>query len=146
NPRLTSTYTVSPTLLNEATFGFLHTASLDNPDKQYTPKSLGIAIPDGINGEGISISAQGGFNLGAVNPNQQRYKNWHFRDSMSWIRGRHTFKWGYEMHYVDWVLNDKLTQTRSATFTGARSGDPTADFLLAALDTVSVILCQAARY
>src|SRR2546430_4189627 len=37
------------------------------------------------------------------------------------------FRSGYEMHYVDWVLNDKLTQTRSATFTGARSGDANAD-------------------
>jgi hypothetical protein len=146
NASVTSTYAFRPTLLNEATFDFLHTASLDDPDKQYTPKSLGIAIPDGINGEGITISAQGGFNLGAVNPNQQKYKNWHFRDSMSWIRGRHTFKWGYEMHYVDWVLNDKLTQTRSATFTGARSGDANADFLLGAFDTVSVIFGQPGSY
>jgi hypothetical protein len=146
NFSVTSTYTFSPTLLNEATFDFLHSASLDDPDVQYTPKSLGIPIPDGINGEGISISAQGGFNLGAVNPNQQKYKNWHLRDSMSWIRGRHTFKWGYEMHYVDWVLNDKLTQTRSATFTGARSGDPNADFLLGAFDSVSVTFGQPGSY
>ncbi len=143
---ITSTYTFSPTLLNEATFDFLHTASLDDPDAQYTPKSLGINIPDGVNGEGITLTAQGAFNLGAVNPNQQKYKNWHFRDSMSWIRGRHTFKWGYEMHYVDWVLNDKLTQTRSATFTGARSGDPIADFLLGAYDTVSVVFGQPGSY
>jgi len=146
NASATSTYTFSPSLLNEATFDFLYTASLDDPDKQYTPKSLGIAIPDGVNGEGISISAQGGFSLATVNPNQQKYKNWHFRDSMSWIRGRHTFKWGYEMHYVDWVLNDKLTQTRSATFTTARSGDPNADFLLGAFDTVSVIFGQPGSY
>src|SRR5579884_384643 len=146
NFSITSTYTFSPTLLNEATFDFLHTASLDDPDAQYTPKSLGINIPDGVNGEGISINAQGSFNLGAVNPNQQKYKNWHFRDSMSWIRGRHTFKWGYEMHYVDWVLNDKLTQTRSATFSGARSGDPIADFLLGAFDQVSVVFGQPGSY
>src|SRR5712692_3322759 len=146
NFSVTSTYTFSATLLNEATFDFLHTASLDDPDVQYTPKSLGINIPDGINGEGISISAQGAFNLGAVNPNQQKYKNWHFRDSMSWIRGRHTFKWGYEMHYVDWVLNDKLTQTRSATFTGNRSNDPIADFLLGAYDTVNVVFGQPGSY
>ncbi|MGH8247660.1 MAG: hypothetical protein ACREUU_14670, partial [Gammaproteobacteria bacterium] len=65
---------------------------------------------------------------------------------MSWIRGRHTFKWGYEMHYVDWVLNDKLTQTRSATFTTARSGDPIADFLMGAFDTVSVVFGQPGSY
>ncbi|MGH8245608.1 MAG: carboxypeptidase regulatory-like domain-containing protein, partial [Gammaproteobacteria bacterium] len=146
NFSLTSTYTFSPTLLNEATFDFLHTASLDDPDTQYTPKSLGINIPDGVNGEGITLTAQGAFNLATVNPNQQKYKNWHFRDSMSWIRGRHTFKWGYEMHYVDWVLNDKLTQTRSATFTTARSGDPIADFLMGAFDTVSVVFGQPGSY
>src|SRR2546430_1544414 len=56
------------------------------------------------------------------------------------------FRSGYEMHYVDWVLNDKLTQTRSATFTGARSGDANADFLLGAFDTVSVIFGQPGSY
>ena len=24
-------------------------------------------------------------------------KNWQFRDTLSWIRGRHNFKFGYEM-------------------------------------------------
>ncbi len=98
----------------------MHTDSLDEPDNLYPPSSLGINLPPGINGEGISVTLTGNFNLGAVNPNGQDYKNWHFRDSMSWINGRHTFKWGYEAHKIDWILNSKYTQTRSATFSGVR--------------------------
>src|SRR5207247_38655 len=65
-----------------------------------------------------------------------------FRDSMSWIHGRHTLKWGYEVYKVDFTLNSRFTQTRSVTFSGVRSGDPMADFLLGAFDQMSVLFGQ----
>jgi hypothetical protein len=142
NWSLTSTYTFSPTLLNEATLDFMHTYSSDEPDNRYDPSSLGINLPPGINGEGISVSLTGNFNLGAVNPNGQDYKNWHFRDGMSWIKGRHTFKWGYEAHNIDWILNSRYTQSRSVTFSGVRTGDAVADFLVGAFDQLSVTFGQ----
>lgn len=142
NYSISSTYTISPSLLNQATFDSLNVESLDEPSNLYSPESLGIAIPAGINGEGISLNVQGRFNLGAVNPNGQSYKNWHFRDSMSWIRGRHTFKWGYEMHRIVWTLNNKFTQGRSATFSGAGTGNAMADFMLGRFDQLTVTFGQ----
>jgi hypothetical protein len=142
NYSVTSTYTFSPTFLNEATFDFMHATSLDEPDALYSPSSLGINLPPGDHGEGISVSLTGNFNLGAVNPNGQDYRNWHFREAMSWIRGRHTFKWGYEVHNVHWVLNNKYTQSRSVTFTGVRTGDAVADFLVGAFDQLNVVFGQ----
>ncbi|MGH9661600.1 MAG: hypothetical protein ACRD96_23835, partial [Bryobacteraceae bacterium] len=131
---VTSTYTFSPTLLNEATVSYMRANSYEEPDRFFAPKELGIDVPAGINGEGIQVSVQGRFNLAPVNPNGQNYHNWHFRDTMSKIAGRHTFKWGYEFHNIDWVLNFRLTQSRSVTFTNARTGEPMADFLLGAFD------------
>jgi hypothetical protein len=142
NYSLTSTYSFSPTLLNEATFDFMHTTSVDEPDNLYSPSSLGINLPPGDHGEGISVSLTGNFNLGAVNPNGQDYKNWHWRESMSWIRGRHTFKWGYEGHKIHFVLNNKYTQSRSVSFSGVRSGNAVADFLVGAFDQLSVTFGQ----
>jgi Carboxypeptidase regulatory-like domain len=142
NFSVSSTYSFSPTLLNEATFDFMLATALDEPDKIYTPSSLGINLPAGDHGEGISVSVTGNFNLGAVNPNGQDYRNWHFRDAMSWIHGRHTLKWGYEAHKVTWVLNNKYTQTRSVTFTGVRTGDAVADYLVGAFDQLNVLFGQ----
>ena len=138
NYSLTSTYTFSASLLNEATFDYMHASSFDEPNKLYSPASMGIRIPEGANGESISVSVSGRFNLATVNPNAQDYKNWHFRDSMSWIHGRHTLKWGYEGYYVDFTLNSKFTQSRSVNFTGVRSGNPMADFMLGTFDQLSL--------
>lgn len=61
---------------------------------------------------------------------------------MSWIKGRHTFKWGYEMHKVVWTLNSKFTQTRSVNFTGVGTGNPMADFLIGRFDQLNVTFGQ----
>lgn len=142
NYSVSSTYTISPSLLNQATFDHLHVTSLDLARESITPQTLGINLPPGLHGEGVSLSVQGRFNLAPVNPNGQDYTNWHFRDSMSWIKGRHTLKWGYEMHRVIWTLNNQYTQTRSATFTGIGAGNPMADFLLGRFDQVNVLFGQ----
>ena len=142
NYSISSTYTVSPTMLNQATFSYLHVTSLDEPRQLFSPESLGIAIPPGDNGEGISVSVQGRFDLQAANANGQAYKNWYFRDAMSWIRGKHTFKWGYEMHKVDFALNTKFTQTRSVNFTGIGTGNPMADFLIGRFDQLNLTFGQ----
>ncbi|MEX2261888.1 MAG: TonB-dependent receptor [Bryobacteraceae bacterium] len=142
NFSVSSTYTISPALLNEATFSFMRTVSGEEPDQLIPPDSIGVNLPAGINGEGLSLNAQGRFNLAVVNPNGQSYRNWHFRNSTSWIKGRHTIKWGYEVHKVDWVLNSRLTQSRSAVFSGARTGDAAADFLLGAFDRLTVTFGQ----
>jgi hypothetical protein len=134
----TSTYTFSPTFLNEATFDYMYATSSTVPDKSYPPETMGIPIPAGINGEGISVSVSGRFSVTPINPNGHDYRNWHFRDSMSWINGRHTLKWGYELHKIDWVLNSFYTQGRSSSFSSVHTGFSMADFLLGRFDTVSV--------
>ena len=142
NAGVTSTYTFSPTFLNEATFSFLHADSNTEPDIQYAPRSLGINLPAGSNGEGLTFTATGRFNLSNINPVGQNYRNWHWRDSMTKTYGRHTLKFGYEGHYVDWVLDKRLMQGRTMVFSGARTGDSTADFLLGAFDRLEVTFGQ----
>lgn len=139
---ITSTYTFSPTLINEATFDFLTATSSSVPNAFYPPPSLGIAVPPGINGEGVSVNVQGRFTINPPNPNGHDYQNWRFRNAMSWIKGRHTFKWGWEMHKIDWVLNTFYTQGRSATFSGVNTGNSMADFLIGRFDQLNVLFGQ----
>ena len=139
---ITSTYTVSPSLINEATYDYLLATSSTVPRESLSPESLGIKIPSGINGEGISVSVSGLFSITPPDLNGQDYQNWHFRDSMSWIHRRHTLRWGYEGHKVNWELNTYFTQTRSVSFSTVNTGNAMADFLLGRFDTLNVLFGQ----
>ncbi|MBI1897193.1 MAG: TonB-dependent receptor [Acidobacteria bacterium] len=140
-PAFSSTYTFSPTFLNEATLSYMRTTSFQE-GKEFEPRSQSVNIPTGINGEGLTYNLAGRFSLSTVSPNGQQYENWHFRDTMSWIKGRHTLKWGFEFHDVDWSLNTRFTQGRNVRFSGNRTGDPVADFLLGAFDRMDVTFGQ----
>lgn len=139
---ISNTYTFSPTLLNEMTVDYMHNTSSDTPNKQYEPSSLGIPLPPGDMGEGITVTVSGRFTLGAVDPNLQIYRNWHGRDTMSWMRGRHTFKWGYELHHVSFRLRSYYT-TRDVTFNNTATGDATASFMLGIFDQMNVRFGQS---
>jgi outer membrane receptor protein involved in Fe transport len=56
---------------------------------------------------------------------------------MTWLHGRRTMKWGYEEHRASFRLDTNF-QTRSATFSGAYSGNALADFELGIFDTINV--------
>jgi hypothetical protein len=142
NPSISSTYTISPTLLNEANFSFMKTKSGTTPDVTYDPRSFGIDVPRGHNGEGLSFNVSGRFSLSNTNPNGQDYENYYFKDTMSWIKGRHTMKWGFEMHSTNWHLDTTYAQARSVTFSGNHTGDPTADFLMGRFDNLNVTFGQ----
>jgi hypothetical protein len=134
---VTSTYMFSPTLLNELTVDYLHSYSRDSKNASYPPQSLGINLPEGSQGEDLAINVTGLFSLGAANPAAMDYRNWHGRDSMSWIRGRHTMKWGYELYRVAWYLNTNAN-IRDVSFSGAFTGNGMADFMLGYFDTMDV--------
>ena len=55
---------------------------------------------------------------------------------MSWIRGKHSFKFGYEMLKLQ--FQQVFIGSPGFAFTGSRTGDPTADFLLGAYDNVNL--------
>ena len=96
---------------------------------------MGINIDEGYLGVGMSLNVTGLFSISFPGPERQRYRNWHWKDTMTLVRSAHTFKWGYEGQYVNFDLI-RGNGSRSANFTGARSGSAMADFLLGAFDNV----------
>ena len=57
--------------------------------------------------------------------------NYQVSDDLSWVKGRHSLKFGYELlklHFYQQYIGPTL-----ATFDGSRTGDPMADFMLGAL-------------
>ena len=95
-----------------------------------------------MNNAGITTTVSGFFTLAPADPNGQDYINWHGRDSLTWVHGRHTFKGGYEVYKVDFTLNSAFTNTRSVTFSGAATGNALADFTLGVFDSMNVVFGQ----
>jgi hypothetical protein len=133
---VSNTYTLTNALLNEFTVDYLQANSLDSPLTQIPPSKLGVNIPYG-DGEGLSVTVNGYFSLGTANPAVQAYRNPHLRDTMTWVHGRHTLKWGYEGFRMSFRLDSNFN-TNSVTFSGAYSGNALADFMLGQFDTLSV--------
>jgi hypothetical protein len=132
---VTDTHSFSPTFLNEATYSFMNAQSFTQAIGRIPPRDTGINLDEGYLGVGMSLNVSGQFNLVFPGPERQGYRNWHWRDTMTHIRGQHTLKWGYEGMYVDFDLV-RGNGPRSATFTGTRSGSAMADFMLGAFDNV----------
>jgi hypothetical protein len=133
---ITNTHTFSPTFLNEATYSFMDANSFTSAIDRVPPRDMGVNIDEGYLGVGMSLSVTGLFSISFPGPEYQRYRNWHWKDTMTLVRNAHTFKWGYEGQYVNFDLI-RGNGSRSQNFTGVRSGSAMADFLLGAFDNAS---------
>ena len=133
---ITDTHTFSPTFLNEVTVSYMDANSFRTATGRVPPRDMGIDVDEGYLGVGMSLNVSGQFNLSFTGPERQVYRNWHWKDSMTLVRNAHTFKWGYEGQYINFDLI-RGNGSRSASFTGTRSGAPLADFMLGAFDQVS---------
>jgi Carboxypeptidase regulatory-like domain len=130
------TYTFKPTLVNQAVVSFLRTTSTFQLAQTVAPMTLGINMPQYVPNGTIGANVSGSFNLNGSGFNLFKNNNWQFRDSLTWTKGRHTFKMGGEvlpLHFLQ-----RFIGTPGFSFTGSRSGDAFADYLLGAFSTMSV--------
>jgi len=135
NYGVTDTHTFSSTFLNELTVSYMDADSFRTATDRVPPRDMGINVDEGYLGVGMSLNVSGGPNLSFTGPERQVYRNWHWKDVMTLVRSAHTFKWGYEGQHVNFDLI-RGNGARSATFTGTRSGNSMADFMLGAFDQV----------
>ncbi|HUS07740.1 MAG TPA: TonB-dependent receptor, partial [Bryobacteraceae bacterium] len=133
---LNDTLTLTPSLLNQATFSYLDTPSNQVQTKTIAPSDLGINMPQYVPTGAVSVDVGGNFNLGSGFTTRFYSKNYQFRDTLSLIRGKHNFKFGYEMLKLN--FRQVFIGSPGFSFNGARSGNPTADFLLGAFQTLNL--------
>ncbi|MEO8659159.1 MAG: TonB-dependent receptor [Bryobacteraceae bacterium] len=130
------TYTITPTLLNQATFSYLDTPSNQLQSQTIDPTALGINMPQYVPTGAVSVNVGDNFTLGSGFTTRFQSKNYQFKDALSWIRGKHSLKFGYELLHLQ--FRQVFIGSPSFSFTGSRSGDPTADFMLGAYDNVNL--------
>ncbi len=143
---LAHNYAIRPNLLNEARFGFtLENASQTLPfDGRAFTTSLGLVgigptfpfngLPD------ISINNLTGLNTDRGDSTTKN-DTWQFTDNLTWNKGRHTIKTGFDYRKIRAVSALGFTAGDNYggySFDGSFTGNPFADFLLGAPITTSV--------
>ncbi|HZT32619.1 MAG TPA: TonB-dependent receptor [Bryobacteraceae bacterium] len=158
--RLTHDYIFSPTVLNHLGIGFTREGQYwaDLSANQGWPDKLGLkgvrtgegdAFPIVTFSNGYNVLGGGDITTLTV-PNQKSVGSqvnnvWEIADSMSWMRGKHSFKFGGEARWLqtngaDFFLSQgqfafNSLETAMPTAAGrASSGDAFASFLLGAVD------------
>ncbi|MDQ6706626.1 MAG: TonB-dependent receptor, partial [Acidobacteriota bacterium] len=135
NTVVQETHIFSPRLLNVFKFGFNYARVFNS--WEVTPTSLaneiGIKIkqvPAEYGLPGVSLSGGyyagggAGINQGGIDRLPQ------FSDTLSWVRGRQTFKFGADIRFVQFDERLGLSNNGAFTFDGRYTGNPVADFLL----------------
>ncbi len=133
---LNDTYTFSPTVINQAVFTFMDTPSNQLQSQTIDPSALGINMPQYVPTGAVTMDVGGNFTVGSGFTTRFYSKNYQFRDTLSWIKGSHNFKVGYEVLKLQ--FRQVFIGSPSFSFTGAQSGDPVADFMLGAFDNLSL--------
>jgi hypothetical protein len=147
---ISDNYTLKPTLLNEARFGF----SLFNADQifpitgeaaitQLGLTGLDVNLHPGAgafpcfnfnDGTGFSTVGAGNGGCGSSKVGPLQSGSYDFTDNVSWIKGRHTFKFGFDVRRVHYREEDQYGGgDEYGLFTFLRntySGNAYADFLL----------------
>ncbi|MFN7997709.1 MAG: TonB-dependent receptor [Bryobacteraceae bacterium] len=136
-------YTFSPTLINQFTVSFLDSGSNQLQGKSVDPSTFGINMPQYVPGGSINFNVGGNFTLGSGYTTQFFSHNYQFKDAMNWIKGRHNFKFGFELLRLQ--FEQIFIGSPNVSFNGTRTmnaqglgGDPFADFLLGAFSSVNL--------
>lgn len=132
----THNWTLSPTLLNSFTFGYMRTPQLVENIERRTNAELGLDMPDYTDYGSTRFSPSGRFSLNSQSQFDNRSTAYTFHESMSMSKGNHTFKFGAEFFRLTFF--QAWLSPPSFSFNGTQSGDTMADFMLGAYRNVSI--------
>jgi hypothetical protein len=145
---VSNTRVLSPTVVNEARFGYTQFYNTTGPELAFTRDVVGeLGIPGLASGPAVqwgipNVSLQGvyaGFGNSSEGPYENNNSSLQFLNNTSIIAGKHTIKFGGEIRRDQYnqvgnqFARGQFTFTRNATNNLALagvSGDPMADFLL----------------
>lgn len=148
--RINYDHTFSPTLLNHFGFGYtndqFYGGGLDAPYASQLPQIPGVATRQYASAIRFGDGFAGyGTNTGSAAANRWPAPAFVGNDLVSWVRGKHTFKFGLEYRYMNNTFHSvsggagQFNFERGETgLLGINSGSPIASFLLEQVDSASL--------
>src|SRR5579875_530428 len=131
------THSFSPSLLNSFQFGYSHTDTLlgfDRIASHDLTQGFGLKNlspePDSYAPPQVNISGFGSIGGGPWEPNGATDIVHQFTDQLTYIKGRHSMKFGADLRFFQYNDLGYATQNGYYDFRGIYSGNPFADFLL----------------
>ena len=114
---ISDNFAIRPNLLNEARFG-IHRGRSELHHRPARPRSssaqLGLTLlstnPPDVTGT-PSVQIAGYTNFGESQEEPLTQDTWQFADNVTWLKGRHTMKGGFDIKWFNW--------TSPVNFTGA---------------------------
>jgi len=155
NDRISWDHTFSPTLLNSLTYGYMNMRgseiAVDADFADQLPQIAGVAS----HAQPPQIQLSAGFEtMGQYLQHHESRPTSVFNDLMTWVHGRHSFKFGGEIRKLQ--NNFTSTYDSSGVFSFAEtetgvldinSGNPIASFLLGAVDNAyATFFTQTSQY
>jgi outer membrane receptor protein involved in Fe transport len=128
-------YSFNPALMNQFTFSFLDSGSNQLQGKNVPPSTFDINMPQYPPAGSLDIPVGGDFTLGSGYTTRFFSHNYQYKDTVDWMKGRHNFKFGFELLRLQ--FEQIFIGSPTVSFNGTRSGDPFADFLLGAFASVN---------
>jgi len=154
--RVNHDWIIRPTILLHSTFSFSSTRQTwDNPQQHGFASLVGLPTQGGdsdatptvnLSGTQISYTALGATNGGKVANGGQWNRTWHGSGYLSWMRGRHEIKMGWDFRRLGTVGKDKAGTAGTYSFHSyqtadmsntAKTGDAFASLLLGEANAMS---------
>jgi hypothetical protein len=135
---ITWTRTFTPTLLNDARFGFTRIHASRGPFFEGVPsmQDLGVRLPLYPTLPSISqIEAQGFFNIGDNLEAKFPRTAFEFANRTNWVHGRHSFQFGGEVVRQRVDIANEFRRAGHFIFSGDVTGLSMADFFLGSIRT-----------
>ncbi len=137
-----ATHILSPNLLNETRVGFNRVSANVVPEQSVVNRSVGLPEPwSNARDAGLSLITVTGFSpLGHEynNPQSGTTNTLHVADTLTWTRGNHLFKAGFDTRLIRQNAFRDVQARGTLTFTGAFTGGPLVD-LLSGLPTFTTL-------
>lgn len=124
------TYTISPSLLNSFIVSYNRNDGTIVSGAPFSMTDLGSAVTS-TNPPELALSVSGYFSISSGHPTEIDRNNFHFSDTIHWIKGSHDLAMGGDFMRMNVNINNTYRQNASFTFKGtAYSGNALSDFLL----------------
>ncbi len=131
NATVGDTWSIGPTLLSQTRIGYTRFHGSTDTTQDLTLNDLGGSFPPFTTVPPYLVIT-GRISMGSDSNVRQTQVNesWDLNQSLSWTRGSHTVKGGFELLKLTYLNRDFWQSPGTYNFTGQISGNPAADFVL----------------